>query len=146
MNYLKLHIYFLRSIRCYISPLYFTFHFCKIHGYMAKITLSSLLTWMSFFYIRFADFWYIACFVPNLMPVWPQSSLLEVMYVEKLNEFNLSEEGKEFEQQRKSFDSENRRSEDLIETLKDPNDVYECIITLLSSLNVSKEIKLSQWF
>ena len=61
-------------------------------------------------------------------------------------EFNLSEEGKEFEQQRKSFDSENRRSEDLIETLKDPNDVYECIITLLSSLNVSKEIKLSQWF
>ena len=68
------------------------------------------------------------------------------MYVEKLNEFNLSEEGKELEQQRESFDSENRRSEDLIETLKDPNDVYECIITLLSSLNVSKEIKLSQWF
>ena len=86
---------------------------------------------------------FCAKFDASLAPI--QFTISNV-YVEKLNEFNLSEEGKEFEQQRKSFDSENRKSEDLIETLKDPNDVYECIITLLSSLNVSKEIKLSQWF
>ena len=29
-----------------------------------------LLTWVSFFYIKFANFWYITCSVPNLIPIW----------------------------------------------------------------------------
>ena len=37
------------------------------HIYMAKMTLSSLLTYISFFYITFANFWYITCFLPNLI-------------------------------------------------------------------------------
>ena len=37
------------------------------------------------------------------------------------------------------MDGGNRSFEHLIETLKDPNDVWECIITLLSLLDVSKE-------
>ena len=46
---------------------------CNIHIYMPKMTLSSLLTYMTFFYAKFAKFWYTTCFVPNLIPVWPQS-------------------------------------------------------------------------
>ena len=53
------------------------------------------------------------------------------MYIKRFNEFSLSKEGKEFGQQRKSLDSKNRRLEDLIETLKDPSDVYEYIITFI---------------
>ena len=68
------------------------------------------------------------------------------MDIERVNEFNLlKEEVKEFGQQSKSLDSENKRSEDLIETLKDPIDVCEFIIVLLSLLNARKKIKLSQW-
>ena len=29
-----------------------------------------LLTWISFFYIKFANFWYITCTVLNLIPIW----------------------------------------------------------------------------
>ena len=54
------------------------------------------------------------------------------MYIKRFNEFSLSKEGKEFGQQRKSLDSKNRRLEDLIETLKDPSDVYEYIIRSIS--------------
>ena len=25
------------------------------------------------FYIKFADFWHMTCFVPNLIPIWPRS-------------------------------------------------------------------------
>ena len=53
------------------------------------------------------------------------------MYIKKFNELSLSKEGEEFGQQRKSLDSKNRRLEDLIETLKDPSDVYEYIITII---------------
>ena len=68
------------------------------------------------------------------------------MDIERVNEFNLlTEKVKEFGQQSRSLDSENKRLEDLIETLKDPTDVCEFIIVLLSLLNASKKIKLSQW-
>ena len=64
----------------------------------------------------------------------------------RVNEFNLlKEEVKVFGQQSKSLDSENKRLEDLIETLKNQTDVCEFIIVLLSLLKASKKIKLSQW-
>ena len=46
----------------------------------------------------------------------------------------------------KKLDIENRRLEDLVETWKGPNYVCEWVIAVLLLLNVSKEIKLSQWF
>ena len=46
---------------------------CKIHTYMPKITLSSLLTQISFFYRKFANFWCITFFVCNLIQIWPRS-------------------------------------------------------------------------
>ena len=55
-----------------VPPLHF-FLVSKIHIYMSKITRSSLLTWISFFYIEFPDFWYITCSVPNLIPIWSRS-------------------------------------------------------------------------
>ena len=75
------------SIRWYISFLHFkTFkiqfcgvpflHYvlvCKIHIYMQKMTLSSLLTQISFFYIKLANFLYITCSISYLIPIWPQS-------------------------------------------------------------------------
>ena len=33
----------------------------------------SLLTWISFFHIKFANFWHLTCSVPTLIPIWPQS-------------------------------------------------------------------------
>ena len=36
---------------------------------MPKITLSSQFTWISFFHIKFANFWHITCSVPNLAPI-----------------------------------------------------------------------------
>ena len=45
----------------------------KIHIYMPKMTLPSLLTQIFFLYIKFGNFWYIICLVPNLTPIWPQS-------------------------------------------------------------------------
>ena len=34
------------------------------------------------FYIKFAVFWYITCWVPNFLPIWPQShGLLGVLFV-----------------------------------------------------------------
>ena len=53
-------------------PLHFAL-FCKMQIYMPKMTLSPLLTWISFLYIKFANFLYIICFVPNLIPIWSQS-------------------------------------------------------------------------
>ena len=46
---------------------------CKIYIYMPRMTLSSLSTKISFFYIKLANFWYRTCFVSNLIPIWPQS-------------------------------------------------------------------------
>ena len=46
---------------------------------------------------------------------------------EKLKEFTFFKVGlEEFEQQNKSVDSESGRLENLVETLKDPNDTCEC--------------------
>ena len=45
----------------------------KIQVDMPKITLSSLLTYISFFYKTFANFRYITYFVSSLIPVWFQS-------------------------------------------------------------------------
>ena len=37
---------------------------CKMYIYRANMTLPSLLTYISFFYGKFANFWYIMCFFP----------------------------------------------------------------------------------
>ena len=92
-------IYSLSSIRWCISFLHFKifkiqFHevpppfvlcsgFWNLHIYMPKMTLSSLLTWISIFYKESANFWYTTCFVPNLILVCPWfhglSTLKEVL-------------------------------------------------------------------
>ena len=46
---------------------------CNMHSYTPKVTLSTLLTQISFFYVNFSNFWYIKCFVPNLIPIWFRS-------------------------------------------------------------------------
>ena len=33
-------------------------------------SVACLLTWISFFYIKFGNFSYITCSVPNLVPIW----------------------------------------------------------------------------
>ena len=55
-----------------VCPLHYVLA-CKIHIYLPKMTLSSLLTWMSFFYTKFSSFWDITCSVPNLIPIYPRS-------------------------------------------------------------------------
>ena len=62
-----------------VPPLHYVL-VCKIHMYIPKMTLSSLLTWISFFYIKFANFWYIKCSVPNLIPIWPRSYGLMLVF------------------------------------------------------------------
>ena len=79
------------SARQYISFLYlkpFKIHFygfppplgytlvCKKHIYIQKMTLSSLLTWIPSFCMKFVKFLYKSCFVMNLIPIWPQSHKL----------------------------------------------------------------------
>ena len=74
-----------------------TFHFCisrpskfsflgSLHCIMfrsVKYTftcqwwLSMLLTYISFFYIKHANLWYITCFVPHSITIWPQSHGLQ---------------------------------------------------------------------
>ena len=70
-------IYPSSSISWYVLLLHFKtfcvfFLFCKIQIYMPKMTLSSLLTWISFLYTKFANFSYI-CSAPNLIPIWSRS-------------------------------------------------------------------------
>ena len=50
----------------WVSPLHYVL-FCIKHIYMPKITFQ---TYISFFYLKFNNFWYITCFVPNLIPIW----------------------------------------------------------------------------
>ena len=46
------------------------------------------------------------------------------MYIVKLNKFNMvKKEVEEFRQQNKNFNSENKRSEHLVEVLQGPNSV-----------------------
>ena len=58
--------------------------------------------------------------------------------IEKLNQFNLLKKEDEFGKQSQNLDSENWRLVHIIDLLKNPDDVHEFIITLLS-LNVSIE-------
>ena len=61
----------------------------------------------------------------------------------KLKKFNfLKKEVEERGQQSKNLDCENRRLENKIETLKDPNDVCKCIIAL-SSFSINR-VKIDQ--
>lgn len=53
----------------------------------------------------------------------------------------LEEKAEGFRQQSKSLETENMRSETLIETLKNSNDFCDCIITSLSLLNTNEEMK-----
>ena len=50
--------------------------FWKIHIYMPKMTLSSLLTWIFFLYIKFANFLYLIYFVPSSKLIWSRSHRL----------------------------------------------------------------------
>ena len=73
----KLHqlVYFifaLQDLQNSVSLLHFVLLY-KIHIYMPKMTLSGLLTWISFLYVKFANFSYIICSVPNLIPIWFRS-------------------------------------------------------------------------
>ena len=66
------------KIQFYVLPLLSYVLVCKMHISITKMTLSKLLTKISVFYIKFANVWYImcfgiTCFVPNLIPIWPQS-------------------------------------------------------------------------
>ena len=63
---LYLLIYFIFLFHLHFVPVY------KIQIYKAKMTLSGLLTQISFFYITFVIFQYITCCVP----IWPQSHVL----------------------------------------------------------------------
>ena len=54
-----------------LSPLRFVL-ICKIHIYIPKMTLLSLLRYTSFYYKNFAKFRYITRFVPNLKLIWLQ--------------------------------------------------------------------------
>ena len=58
--------------------------------------------------------------------------------IEKLNQFNLLKKEDEFGKQSQNLGSENWRLVHIIDLLKNPDDVHEFIITLLS-LNVSVE-------
>ena len=50
---------------------------CKIPIYMPKMTLSNLLTYIHHFSSQnLLTFYYITCFVPNLIPTRPQSHRL----------------------------------------------------------------------
>ena len=52
------------------------FHYvmvCKTHTYILKMTFSSLLTQISFFYVKFNNFWCITSIVSYLIPIWPRS-------------------------------------------------------------------------
>ena len=51
---------------------------CQIHIYIPKITLSSMLTQISFFYVKFASIWYITCFDPSFILLWPQSHRIKI--------------------------------------------------------------------
>ena len=59
------------------SPFLYYVPVCKIYIYMTKTTPSNLLTQISFFYIKVANFWYIICFLPNLISIWPRTHELK---------------------------------------------------------------------
>ena len=51
-------------------------HYVLVHKiliYVSKITLASLLTTIFVFHIKIANFSYITCIAPNLIPIWSES-------------------------------------------------------------------------
>ena len=40
------------------------------YTFTCQRTFTSLLTYISFFYIVFANTWYMKCFAPHLIPIW----------------------------------------------------------------------------
>lgn len=72
----------------------------------------------------------------------------QIMDIVKLNEFNLlKKEVDQFGPQSQTLDCENRRLKHLVKILKNLNDVYKCIIALLSlDVSTEKTDKLSQGF
>ena len=64
----------LQNLVPWVPPLHFVL-VCKMHIYIPKMTLLNLLIWISFFYIKFANFWYITCSVPYLIPIWNLDSI-----------------------------------------------------------------------
>ena len=79
-------IYSLSSTRCCISFLHLKtfkvqflgvpslryFLVCKIHIYIPMMTLSRLLTQISFLYKKFSNFRNTTYFVPNSITIWPE--------------------------------------------------------------------------
>ena len=65
-------IFAFKDLQNSVSRLHFVL-FCKIHIYMPNMPLSSLLTWISILYIKFANFWYIMQSAPNLIQIWSRS-------------------------------------------------------------------------
>ena len=77
-----------QDLQNWVPPLHFLL-LCKIHIYMPKMTLSSLLTWISFLYIKFANFSYIIYSVSNLIPIWSRSHglYLSLTFIKPKNKF-----------------------------------------------------------
>ena len=63
---LFLHLKAFKIQFCWVPPLLYVL-ICKIHIQISKMNLSSLLKQISFFYINFANFWYLTCFLPDPM-------------------------------------------------------------------------------
>ena len=64
-----------------VPPLHYIL-VCKIHIYLPKMTFPKLLTKISFFYKRYANFWYLTCFTPNLILIYRQSHGLRFKWIE----------------------------------------------------------------
>ena len=87
-------IYSLSSTRCCISFLHLKtfkiqflgvpslryFLVCKIHIYIPMMTLSRLLTQISFLYKKFSNFRNTTYFVPNSITIWPEFHGLVNLY------------------------------------------------------------------
>ena len=80
------HLYFeLYSLVYFISAFQDNTH---LH---AKNDTFKLVNIDILFYVKFANLWYITCFIPNLTPIWPLSHGLGLLYKAKhyLNEKTL---------------------------------------------------------
>ena len=60
------------------SPYCIMFQSVKYIFTLLKMTLLSLLTQMSLIYRTSVNLWYITCFVPNLIPIYPNPMCLQV--------------------------------------------------------------------
>ena len=52
------------------------------YAVISKIALSSALTWTSFFFVKFANFWYRTYSVPNFAPIpWKLHKILTIYFL-----------------------------------------------------------------